>query len=68
MEVEEDEDIDDEIETAQLKEIVVPGEVLSEDLENFNPGRGTVKLKNKIISVYVGLKIMSRPRDLLLIR
>jgi exosome complex component RRP4 len=55
------EDID-EIDMDQIheKEIVVPGEILSEDLENFNPGRGTTKYANKIISLFVGLKVVRK--------
>lgn len=64
-EEEEDEEIDDEKEQDDefedeetLREIVAPGEVLSEDLENYVPGRGTIlnKKGDKIISVMVGLK------------
>lgn len=50
---------DDEFEAEETaREIVVPGEVLCEDLKNFMPGRGTMlnKEKNKIISVNIGLK------------
>ncbi|MGV9203859.1 MAG: exosome complex RNA-binding protein Rrp4, partial [Promethearchaeia archaeon] len=53
---EEYEDIDDDDEN--LREIVVPGETLSEDLDTYKPGRGTIinKTENKIISLYIGLK------------
>ena len=43
----------DEFESDETdREIVVPGEVLTEDVEHFNPGRGTLlnREKNKIIS------------------
>lgn len=57
----------DEVETEELdefesdeddREIVVPGEVLTEDVENYNPGRGTLlnKDKTKIIALNIGLK------------
>ncbi|MHA1293887.1 MAG: exosome complex RNA-binding protein Rrp4 [Promethearchaeota archaeon] len=47
---EEDEDVE--------RELVVPGEVLTEDVENFLPGRGTIlnDKRNKIISLHIGLK------------
>ncbi|GAI18347.1 unnamed protein product, partial [marine sediment metagenome] len=54
MEVEDIDEID--INQMKDKEIVIPGEVLSEDLTNFTPGRGTTKQGNKIISLFVGLK------------
>jgi len=58
---------DEQIETEELDEfedeetsrdLVVPGEVLTEDTENFLPGRGTIlnKERNKIISLNIGLK------------
>lgn len=55
------EDID-EIDLNQMKdkEIVIPGEILSEDLTNFTPGRGTTKQGNKIISLFVGLKVIRK--------
>jgi exosome complex component RRP4 len=57
----------DELETEELdefesdetnREIVVPGEVLTEDVEHFNPGRGTLlnRDKTKIIALNIGLK------------
>jgi len=58
-EVEDEEDQDDEFEDEEtLREIVAPGEILSEDLETYVPGRGTIlnKKGDKIISVMVGLK------------
>jgi exosome complex component RRP4 len=57
-EIEGDDDID--IDQIKDKQIVVPGEVLSEDLENFNPGRGTIRKDDKIVSVYVGLKVIRK--------
>jgi exosome complex component RRP4 len=49
------EDLDDE---EALRDVVVPGEVLTEDVKTFLPGRGTLlnKEKNKIISLNIGLK------------
>ncbi len=41
-----------------VREIVVPGEVLTED-KNFVPGRGAIRQGNKIISIYIGLKNIS---------
>jgi len=40
------------------RDLVVPGEVLTEDTKNFLPGRGTIlnKERNKIISLNIGLK------------
>jgi len=54
----EDEDFEDFEEDDDSRDIVVPGEVLTEDVKNFLPGRGTVlnKEKNKIISLNIGLK------------
>ena len=44
------------------RELVVPGEVLTEDTKNFIPGRGTMlnKDKTKIISLMLGLKSIKR--------
>ena len=56
--VEEDyEDYEDEDEEAS-REVVVPGEILTEDVKNFLPGRGTIlnKERTKIISLNIGLK------------
>jgi exosome complex component RRP4 len=39
----------------ESKEIVVPGETLSEDPKMF-PGRGALRQGNKIISIFIGLK------------
>jgi exosome complex component RRP4 len=40
------------------RELVAPGEILTEDVVNFLPGRGTIlnREKNKIISLNIGLK------------
>ena len=62
MENNEEEPIDDEFEDFEdeevIREVVVPGEVLTEDVANFLPGRGTIinKERNKIISLNIGLK------------
>ena len=41
-----------------VREIVVPGEILTED-KNFIPGRGAIRQGNKIVSIYIGLKNIS---------
>ncbi len=58
-----EESVDDEFEDFEddeeaIRDVVVPGEVLTEDVKNFLPGRGTIlnKEKNKIISLNIGLK------------
>ena len=61
MENDEDEsqDIEDFEDVAEsAKEIVVPGETLTEDVNEFMPGRGAIfnKEKTKIISLSIGLK------------
>ena len=61
MENDEDEsqDIEDFEEVAEnTKEIVVPGEILTEEVSNFIPGRGAIftQDKTKIISLSIGLK------------
>ena len=40
------------------RDLVAPGEILTEDTKNFLPGRGTIfnKEKSKIISLNIGLK------------
>ncbi|GAH32423.1 unnamed protein product, partial [marine sediment metagenome] len=58
MEVEDIDEID--INQMKDKEIVIPGEVLSKDLTNFTPGRGTTKQGNKIISLFVGIKVIRK--------
>lgn len=58
-EEEEDEDADDDFEDEETsREIVVPGEVLSKDLQTYIPGRGTILSKDgkKIVSLHIGLK------------
>ena len=49
------EDFEDE---ESVRDVVVPGEILTEDVKNFLPGRGTIlnKEKTKIISLNIGLK------------
>jgi len=44
------------------REVVVPGEVLTEDTKNFLPGRGTIlnKDRTKIISLNIGLKQINK--------
>lgn len=44
------------------RDLVVPGEILTEDTKNFQPGRGTIlnKERNKIISLNIGLKQIKR--------
>ena len=41
-----------------IRDVVVPGEILTEDVKNFLPGRGTIlnKEKNKIISLNLVFK------------
>ncbi|GAG28835.1 unnamed protein product, partial [marine sediment metagenome] len=75
MENEEDESIEetitdndeaeekDEIDSEDVsREVVVPGEVLTEDTKNFLPGRGTIlnKERTKIISLNIGLKQINK--------
>lgn len=75
MENEEDESIEETItnndedeERAEFdgedisREVVVPGEVLTEDTKNFLPGRGTIlnKERTKIISLNIGLKQINK--------
>jgi exosome complex component RRP4 len=50
---------DDEFEDVEtFRELVVPGEVITDDVKNFQPGRGTIlnDTKDKIVSVHIGLK------------
>jgi exosome complex component RRP4 len=60
--MENDESVDNEFEDFEADEdsrdLVVPGEVLTEETQKFLPGRGTIlnKEKNKIISLNIGLK------------
>lgn len=55
-EIEEDEDFEEDADIT--REIVVPGETLTEDVKNFYPGRGAIfnKEKTKIVSLSIGLK------------
>ncbi len=58
-----DEEVDEVFENEEIsRDIVVPGEVLTDDIENFLPGRGAIlnKKKKKIISLNIGLKQISR--------
>ncbi|MFX0010649.1 MAG: hypothetical protein ACFE9R_10070, partial [Candidatus Hermodarchaeota archaeon] len=53
------EELEDDFDIEEYaKDLVAPGEVLTEDTENFLPGRGTIlnNEKNKIISLNIGLK------------
>ena len=57
-------DVDiDEFESEETsRDLVVPGEILTEDTKNFLPGRGTIfnKDRTKIISLNIGLKQVRR--------
>jgi len=55
---EEFEDFEDVEDDEDSRDIVVPGEVLTEDTKNFLPGRGTIynSGRTKIISLNIGLK------------
>jgi exosome complex component RRP4 len=59
---EDTEDIDEFDDEDTSREVVVPGEVLTEDTKNFLPGRGTIfnKDRTKIISLNIGLKQIQR--------
>ena len=58
----EDEEYEDFEDEEASREIIVPGEVLTEDTKNFMPGRGTIynKERTKIISLNIGLKQVKR--------
>ncbi len=58
----EDEEYEDFEDDEASREIVVPGEVLTEDTKTFMPGRGTIynKKRTKIISLNIGLKQVKR--------
>jgi exosome complex component RRP4 len=58
----EDEEYEDFEDDEASREIVVPGEVLTEDTKTFMPGRGTIynKERTKIISLNIGLKQVKR--------
>ncbi len=54
---------EDEFENEETsRELVVPGEVLTEDVNNFLPGRGTIlnDKRDKIISLHIGLKQINK--------
>jgi len=56
------EEIDEFEDEETSRELVVPGEVLTEDTKNFLPGRGTIfnKDRTKIISLNIGLKQINK--------
>jgi exosome complex component RRP4 len=56
------EDIDEFDDEDTSRDLVVPGEVLTEDTTNFLPGRGTIfnSERSKIISLNIGLKQIKR--------
>jgi len=58
-EILEDDEFEDEETT---RDLVVPGEVLTEDVKNFLPGRGTIlnDTRDKIISLHIGLKQINK--------
>ena len=58
----EEEDFEEFSDDEALREVVVPGEVLTEDTKNFLPGRGTIynAKRNKIISLNIGLKQINK--------
>ncbi|MFW9941372.1 MAG: KH domain-containing protein [Candidatus Thorarchaeota archaeon] len=58
QENEEEEEFEDFEDDEDSRDIVVPGEVLTEDTKNFLPGRGTIynNDRTKIISLNIGLK------------
>jgi len=58
----ETEEIDEYEGEETSRDVVVPGEVLTEDTKNFLPGRGTIfnKDRTKIISLNIGLKQIKR--------
>jgi len=49
------EEIPEEYDSSKTREIVVPGELISEDPQLL-PGRGAIKEGNKIHSIFIGLK------------
>ena len=59
---EETEEIDEFDDEETSRELVVPGEVLTEETKNFLPGRGTIfnKDRTKIISLNIGLKQINK--------
>jgi len=57
-----DEDFEEFGDEEALREVVVPGELLTEDTKNFLPGRGTIynSDRTKIISLNIGLKQINK--------
>jgi exosome complex component RRP4 len=57
-----DEDFEEFGDEEALREVVVPGELLTEDTKNFLPGRGTIynSERTKIISLNIGLKQINK--------
>jgi len=57
-----EEDIEEFGDDETSREVVLPGEVLTEDTKNFLPGRGTIynSERTKIISLNIGLKQISK--------
>ncbi len=57
-----EEDIEEFEDDEASREVVLPGEVLTEDTKNFLPGRGTIynSERSKIISLNIGLKQISK--------
>ncbi len=55
-------DVDEFDDEETSRDIVVPGEILTEDTKNYLPGRGTIfnKDRTKIISLNIGLKQVKR--------
>jgi len=53
---------EEEEEADTARELVVPGEILTDDIKNFIPGRGTIYStdKKKIVSLHIGLKQISK--------
>jgi exosome complex component RRP4 len=63
LDEEDSEDLEDDFDIEEYaRDLVAPGEVLTEDTENFLPGRGTIlnREKNKIISLNIGLKQLKK--------
>ncbi len=58
----EDVDVDEFDDEETSRDLVVPGEILTEDTKNYLPGRGTIfnKDRSKIISLNIGLKQVKR--------
>jgi len=58
----ETEDFEDFEDDESTRDIVIPGEVLTEDIKTYLPGRGTIynKDKTKIVSLNIGLKQITK--------